>query len=44
MSLYCPAAFAADADYARQVMADNPLATLITQGAGEPGSLPAARH
>ncbi|WP_059287441.1 FMN-binding negative transcriptional regulator [Aquitalea magnusonii] len=36
MSLYCPAAFAADADYARQVMADNPLATLITQGAGEP--------
>lgn len=36
MSLYCPAVFRAEADYARQVMADNPLATLITQTDGEP--------
>jgi len=36
MSLYCPAAFRADAAYAAAVMADNPLATLMTSGEGEP--------
>lgn len=35
MSLYCPAAFRAEAD-AAAVMADNPLATLITCTAAEP--------
>jgi len=36
MSLYCPAAFRADAAYAAEVMADNPLAVLISQSEGEP--------
>lgn len=36
MSLYCPAAFRADAAYAAAVMADNPLATMITPASTEP--------
>ena len=36
MSLYCPSAFRAEAEYAARVMADNPLATLITPAADEP--------
>lgn len=36
MSLYCPASFRAEAEYAAKVMADNPLATLITQVGEEP--------
>lgn len=36
MSLYCPTAFRAEAKYAAEVMADNPLATLITPAGVEP--------
>jgi transcriptional regulator len=36
MSLYCPASFRAEAEYAAKVMADNPLATLITPAGVEP--------
>ncbi|BBF87427.1 transcriptional regulator [Aquitalea magnusonii] len=36
MSLYCPSAFRAEAEYAARVMADNPLATLMTPAGDEP--------